>query len=107
MSVYGKKWFNRLQFKRRNSSMESTKLKIISALFVTIALITFSSCNGQSTGNEASKQESTRVLKPYEVVSAKEFKALLAQEKNPQLIDVRTPDEFEQGAIAGAVNYNY
>lgn len=87
--------------------MESTKLKIISALFVIVALTTFSSCSGQSKDKEASKQENTRVLKSYELVSAEEFKALLEKEKNPQLIDVRTPDEFEQGAIAGAVNYNY
>lgn len=37
------------------------------------------------------------------VLPAKEFKTLISKEK-VQLVDVRTPDEFLAGAIAGAVN---
>lgn len=86
--------------------MESIKLKIASLVFAFIAVITVTSCNGQSE-KDTNKQENTRVLKQYELVSPAEFKALLEKEKNPQLIDVRTPDEFAQGGIQGAVNYNY
>lgn len=37
------------------------------------------------------------------VLPAKEYKTLLAKEK-VQLVDVRSPGEFSEGAIAGAVN---
>jgi rhodanese-related sulfurtransferase len=40
-------------------------------------------------------------------VSVTEFKAKLAAETNPQLIDVRTPEEFNQGNIEGALNLNF
>lgn len=85
--------------------MESIKIKI-SRLTWLIICATLLACGGQSEKNEI-KQENKRVLKQYELVDLAEFKALLEQETNPQLIDVRTPEEFEQGAIEGAVNYNY
>lgn len=40
-------------------------------------------------------------------LSASEFSEKLKQEKNAQLIDVRTPEEFNEGFIAEALNINW
>jgi rhodanese-related sulfurtransferase len=42
----------------------------------------------------------------YKQVESKEFAALTA-EPNTVILDVRTPEEFASGHIAGAVNINY
>ena len=36
-----------------------------------------------------------------------EFKQRLSEEKTPQLVDVRTKEEYDQGSIEGAINYDY
>ena len=41
------------------------------------------------------------------VVSAEEFQAQLKTSSKPQLIDVRTPDEFKTSHLNQAVNYNF
>lgn len=43
----------------------------------------------------------------YTLLSPDEFKAKLATVENPQLIDVRTPREFEQGNISGSKMINF
>ena len=40
-------------------------------------------------------------------VSKSEFKAFLAGNENAQLVDVRTPAEYQDGAIDGALNMDY
>lgn len=40
-------------------------------------------------------------------LEAKAFSEKLHEENNPVLLDVRTPDEFSGGYIAGAININY
>ncbi|MEM1123387.1 MAG: rhodanese-like domain-containing protein [Bacteroidota bacterium] len=40
-------------------------------------------------------------------VSIEQFKAKLATVPSPQLIDVRTPEEFSGGTLDGAVNMNF
>ena len=35
-----------------------------------------------------------------------DFQTKLTATANPQLIDVRTPEEYGQGSIPGALNYN-
>lgn len=40
-------------------------------------------------------------------LSPREFAAQLREEEHPVLLDVRTPDEFQQGTIAGAQNMDY
>ena len=46
-----------------------------------------------------------KTKKNYENLSAEAFKGLLS-EKNTVVIDVRTPTEFQQKAIKGAINVN-
>lgn len=45
-----------------------------------------------------------RTKKNYENLSSSAFKALLNENKNVVLIDVRTAGEFQQKAIKGAIN---
>ena len=63
------------------------KTKIFSILFV---LITFASCQSQEK-------------KGVQLLPAKEFSKKVATEKG-QLIDVRTPKEFEKGHLENAQN---
>jgi len=44
------------------------------------------------------------VKKSYENVSADAFKKLFDEHPNAVILDVRTKEEFKQGAIRGAVN---
>ena len=71
-------------------------MKKLSTLFV-IILLTFLST--QSCGQKP--HEESLVLKKAE------FSQRLNAESEPQLIDVRTKEEYDQGAIDGAVNYNF
>jgi len=42
-----------------------------------------------------------------QVLSLTDFKKVLEETSNPQLIDVRTPAEFSKGAIEGAKNIDF
>ena len=66
-------------------------------LFPTLLLITsfiFSSCNGQKST-------------PFEEITPKEFAEKIKTTEKPQILDVRTPDEFESEHIDNAVNVNW
>ena len=58
------------------------------------------SCQPENKASD-SKDESCQVL------SLADFKKILAETPNPQLIDVRTPAEFSDGAIEGAKNIDF
>lgn len=63
---------------------------------IALSLLVTVACN-----TDAQSQDSS-----YEVLSQNEFKSKLADTDNYYLIDVRTEQEFSQGSIEGAVNYN-
>ena len=54
----------------------------------------------------SSNTTTTNAATAHTQLSAQEFKAKLATVENPQLIDVRTPREFEKGNIAGSKMIN-
>lgn len=64
--------------------------KIIATLFTILLLV---SCNGQNSGNTN--------------LTALDFYEKVKELKNPQLIDVRTPEEFEGGHLENAVNIDW
>lgn len=68
-----------------------TTLKLTLLVFVTVLGI---SCNTKSQ----SQSDAITVLTPTE------FKEKLV---NQTIIDIRTPEEFSEGHIAGAININY
>ena len=41
------------------------------------------------------------------LISPKEFEKSIHSEKNPQIVDVRTPQEFSSGHVSGAQNINW
>jgi len=63
--------------------------------FIMIGLLSFQSC------------KPNQVKKENLVLAKEAYQERLASEENPQLIDVRTPEEFQNGFIEGAVNYDF
>jgi len=70
-------------------------MKIMKLFFVAICLITLFSCQSK----EKNITYGTKV-------SAEEFKALIEKDPSPQIIDVRTAEEFQSGALFNATNIN-
>ena len=54
----------------------------------------FTSCNGQTSGN-------------FEEIAPKEFSEKIKTTQKPQVLDVRTPDEFASEHIDNAINVNW
>jgi len=61
--------------------------------FLTVSLLLVFSCQSKEANITYGKN-----------LTPKEFKELLEKETSPQLIDVRTTEEFQTGALNGAVN---
>ncbi|HMZ45863.1 MAG TPA: rhodanese-like domain-containing protein [Chitinophagaceae bacterium] len=62
-------------------------------LLVFIISILLNACSAQDTAH-------------YKVLSSSNYALALAQDKSAQLIDVRTPEEYEEGHLENAVNIN-
>ncbi|MBL7884530.1 MAG: thioredoxin [Bacteroidia bacterium] len=71
--------------------------KIAKTVFlVFIALIVFNGCQSSTSENVLGG-----------TLSADEFEQKLNTTENPQIADVRTPEEYSEGFIKGAININY
>ena len=71
--------------------------KIILASLLIIG-ISVTSCQSQTKGN-SSKQINT-------TIPVDEFDKKLSETKDVQLVDVRTPEEYQEGHLKNALNYN-
>jgi len=58
------------------------------------------SCQNQSNSSKGEK------IGQYEVLSVKDFNSKIQNEDNLQLLDVRTPREWEGGVLEGALQLN-
>jgi len=65
------------------------------SLFIFLALYAVVSC---------SQPQSSETL---EILSVQEFEEQMEKNKNAIILDVRTPEEFSEGHIAGAINKDY
>lgn len=72
-----------------------TTLKLSLLIFISILNI---NCNNNQ------KEKSNKQLGEIKQVTPIEFKE---QSKNQTIVDIRTPQEFAQGHIEGAININY
>lgn len=73
-------------------------MKNLQIFFLFLLGVYFTSCRSgieNQTTNEDGK------------VSIVDFKTKLAKTSNPQLIDVRTPEEFNRGTLENAVNMDF
>jgi len=77
-------------------------------IFILLAGLFFSCSNTDTTDASATAETDakTAIKVVSKKVSAAQFKQLLAKSPDAQLIDVRTPAEYEAGALENAVNVN-
>ncbi|WP_339921125.1 rhodanese-like domain-containing protein [uncultured Flavobacterium sp.] len=68
-------------------------MKFRSILFLLISFVILS-CNGQAAKN-------------IKTIEAKDFAETMNTTQNPQILDVRTPEEFTEGHIKNAENVNW
>jgi len=68
-------------------------MKFTKILFLIVTTLLFA-CNNQKA-------------KPFESITPKEFEEKIKTTDNPQILDVRTPDEFKSEHIENAVNVNW
>ncbi|MGJ8724497.1 MAG: rhodanese-like domain-containing protein [Roseibacillus sp.] len=81
-------------------------MKIITIFTVGILTFTLSACLKESSSvQSAEKVEAEK--ESVTVVTAEEAKKLLATEEAPQVIDVRTAEEFKEGHIEGAKQIDF
>lgn len=73
-------------------------------LLLTLLLFTFVFVACQNSNSTAVALNENAA---YTQLTTQEFKEKLASIENPQLIDVRTPREFEKGNISGSTMVNF
>lgn len=78
-------------------------MRIILGILVLITGL--SSCRNQTEGADKNK-ETDNVSLINTSLSEDDFEKELSKSENPQLLDVRTPEEFKEGHLKGALNYN-
>lgn len=77
------------------------KLKV-TTIWVFAAAFVLLSCTTERKNEDATSDKT-----PTVVLEPQEFKAKLNSTPDAVLIDVRTPEEFSQGVIAGAINIDF
>jgi rhodanese-related sulfurtransferase len=82
--------------------MERITLKVKQFAIISLLAVLITSCNAQSTQEKVIETE----VKEQLLLNPIAFSERLAKEKDPQIIDVRTPQEYNNGTIKDAVNWN-
>ena len=74
---------------------------------LTVIAFNFSAVSCQNQTNSASVDATEQTSQVIERVDNAKFTSLLEANKDAQIIDVRTPEEFAGGTINDAVNINF
>ena len=74
-------------------------MKNIILVSVLILGISVASCQNQTKGNSSKQINST--------ITVDEFDKKLSETKDVQLVDVRTPEEYQEGHLKNSLNYNF
>ncbi|MFT5819920.1 MAG: rhodanese-related sulfurtransferase [Crocinitomix sp.] len=74
---------------------------------VLISVFALTACAQSDATNDQTETTTVEASKEVKRVTKSEFKTFLAEHENVQLIDVRTADEFQAGAIDAASNIDY
>lgn len=77
------------------------RARMLSLVLVVLVMV-LSSCAGQSTEKAVGPEATPAPKAQYRKISPQEAKAMMAAE-NVIIVDVRTPVEYEQGYIPGAI----
>ncbi len=77
-------------------------MKNLFTLFLSIVVLIGACQSGDNSSNEENHADGT-----FERLNVAQFQAKLSVATNPQLIDVRTPEEYAAGTIMDAVNMNF
>ncbi|UAB78792.1 rhodanese-like domain-containing protein [Erythrobacter sp. SCSIO 43205] len=85
----------------------TANVSLLSAVFV----VALAACSPQGSDSTQAQEPNLEAMPAQSSglrdVSVSEAKALLEGESAPQVIDVRTPEEFAAGHIEGATNINF
>lgn len=79
-------------------------MKLLQLTFLVFAL-SLIACQSDSANQETEGEAPKRGF--YKSLKVQSFQRILSSVDNPQIIDVRTPEEFAQGHIANAQNINF
>src|ERR1700739_3600658 len=79
--------------------MKSTTHKKLILASVLCVGISIASCQNQANSKASDKTINT-------TITVDDFDKKLAETKNVQLVDVRTPEEYQEGHLKNALNYN-
>jgi rhodanese-related sulfurtransferase len=84
-------------------------MKVYTLMMIVLLIAGAAACQNQDASGQPGASETTQVdeapVKVLKVLSPGEFAA--KKEGDIQLVDVRRPEEYAQGHIEGAVNYNF
>lgn len=94
--------------------MKNTKqYKLVFLVFMFVSGLLLTSCNNNNKVKQKDnsnialeKKTTSKSENPMNNVGPTQFKALI-EKNNFELVDVRTPEEFDEGHIEGAVNINF
>jgi len=75
--------------------------------YLLLSLFCILACQNPQSSSQNSTTSNTTESLTYDKIDVDEFAQKLASISNAQLVDVRTPEEFQQGHIEGANNIDF